>query len=154
MISSTNVNRRLVDFNQLLKDVISLLDKKTKGKQIELQFEKSIDLPWIKCDPIQMKQVMINLVTNSIEAIKNGGLVKVHASRNESNLLIKVIDDGIGMKEERVERLGEPYFRTHEKGTGVGLMYCFQVVKKHDGMIVIESEENKGTTVEISLPCN
>ena len=65
---------------------------------------------------------------------------------------IKIIDNGMGISEERLKRLGEPFYSNKEKGTGLGLMLCFRIVKQHNGSITIKSTENQGTTVEVRFP--
>ena len=100
----------------------------------------------------QIKQVFINIIKNSIEAIPNGGFVKIEGYVEDGNLLIKIIDNGIGISKERIKRLGEPYYCNKEKGTGLGLMLCYKIVRQHNGSIIVKSKENHGTTVEVRLP--
>ena len=142
-----------VDIYQLLVKVKSSLAHLLEEKKVEMVFEKEAEMTLIKCDPVQMKQVFINLVTNSIEAIEMNGLVKLQVRKKGTDLVIRVIDNGVGMKEDRIERLGEPYFSLKEKGTGLGLMLCHHIVWQHNGTMLITSEENVGTIVEVIIPC-
>ncbi|WP_227937274.1 EAL domain-containing protein [Alkalihalobacillus deserti] len=152
-ISKPPINQKdAVDIDMLLQDVKSSLAHLAKEKRVEIYLEEAADFPQVKCDPVQIKQVFMNLVTNSIEASQNGGLIKLRVSNSGSNLLIKVVDHGVGMKEERLGRLGEPFFSIKEKGTGLGLMLCHRIIWQHNGTISIASEENKGTTVVVRLP--
>ena len=118
--------------------------------QISQQIEPNI--PPIMCDPNQLKQVFINLIKNSIEAMPNGGPMNIQAIKEGPNVLISIMDSGIGINEERLRKLGEPFFSNKEKGTGLGLMLCFRIINQHKGSITFKSKENQGTTVEVRLP--
>ncbi|MBO1515266.1 ATP-binding protein [Metabacillus sp. BG109] len=92
---------------------------------------------------------------NSIEAMPNGGEITVNLKRTAPNALsIIILDQGIGIPTEQIQKLGEPFFTTKEEGTGLGLMVCFKIIENHGGTINISSEPNKGTSVEVSLPIN
>jgi diguanylate cyclase (GGDEF)-like protein/PAS domain S-box-containing protein len=141
-----------VNISLLLKDVEILLHSEANLRNVELDHKFEENIPNIMCDPNQIKQVFINLVKNSIEAIPNGGKVTIHAAKEHSNLLIKVIDNGEGISEDRLDKIGQPFYSTKEKGNGLGLMFCFRIIKQHKGTITVKSEKNKGTTVEVRLP--
>jgi PAS domain S-box-containing protein len=139
----------------LLKEVETLLDSELHLKNLEFVTEIEPNIPFILCDANQIKQVLLNLCKNSIEALdKNkNGVIKLHASiENNKQLLIKVIDNGVGISAERLKRLGEPFYSNKEKGTGLGLMICFRIIKEHNGTIIFNSAKNQGTTVNIRLP--
>ncbi|HDR8055035.1 TPA: GHKL domain-containing protein, partial [Bacillus cereus] len=100
-----------------------------------------------------LKQVFINILQNSIEAMPNGGEISIHIKEiNDDGVIIHVIDEGIGIPEERIKRLGEPFYSTKEKGTGIGLMLSYKIIESHQGTISIMSEVGVGTTVTIYLP--
>lgn len=118
-----------------------------------LNFKIEPSIPIIRCDENQIKQELINICKNSIEAIDNTqGIIEIGCMSNEENLLIKISDNGVGISEERIKRLGEPFFSNKEKGTGLGLMLCLRIIRQHKGTIVFTSKENQGTTVKITLP--
>ena len=146
------IKLRVVDVNTLLKDVERLLESEANLRNVQIFKEIEENIRHIKCDPNQVKQVIINLVKNSIEAISSGGQIKINVSTEGSNLVIQVIDNGVGISEDRLPKLGEPFFSNKEKGTGLGLMLCFRIIREHKGTITIKSEENIGTTVEVKLP--
>ena len=101
----------------------------------------------------QMKQVLINLVKNSIEAISNNGKIHITCSIDPKDIiLIKIIDNGVGMEKQVVERIFDPFFSTKVNGTGLGMMISEKIISEHGGTIAIESEKGKGTTVTIQLP--
>jgi PAS domain S-box-containing protein len=140
------------DLGKVVKDVETLLESEAhlQNVQISHQFEPSISQVW--CDTNQIKQVFINLIKNSIEAIPNGGYVNIQAIKEGPNILIKIIDNGVGIDEKRIKKLGEPFFSNKEKGTGLGLMLCLRIISQHKGTITFISEKNQGTTVEVRLP--
>lgn len=107
----------------------------------------------IEGDRQKLKQCLVNLMKNAIEAMDQGGLLKVKVTVSNTHSVIRIKDSGQGMSEEQINRIGEPYYSTKgEKGTGLGLMVVFSIVKAMDGTIHVESEIGKGTTFEITLP--
>jgi two-component system, sporulation sensor kinase E len=141
------------DLQKLLMDVISLLNTEASlyNVQIESLFPKN-DI-WIECEPNQLKQLFINLIKNSIEASQNGGTVSIILEQIEnSHVLISIKDNGCGISKERLEKIGEPFYSSKEKGTGLGLTVSFKIVQSHQGNIQFDSQKNQGTSVQISLP--
>ncbi|WP_100407013.1 EAL domain-containing protein [Bacillus solitudinis] len=147
------LQQKRVNIKCLIDNVKEQIDvKDLKRNNIDIHQVIEPDLPLISCDSAQLKKVILHLVTNSIEAIAGRGLVCIHVKIEHSNLLIKVTDNGIGMSKERLTHLGTPFFCTKEKGTGLGLMLCQQIIWQHKGLLHIKSKENKGTIVEVRLP--
>jgi signal transduction histidine kinase len=104
-------------------------------------------------DPTQIKQVILNILLNAIDAMPKGGNIYISAKAIESNNIeICITDEGIGISKENLKNIFNPFFTTKDEGTGLGLGICHQIIKNHKGLIGIESEENKGTTVRIKLP--
>lgn len=99
-----------------------------------------------------MKQVFINIIKNSIEAIINQGEIIVTLAEEEGSAVIQFRDTGIGMSKERIEQVGTPFYSTKEAGTGLGLAVCFKIIECHQGQIEFESEKGKGTLVTVSMP--
>jgi two-component system, sporulation sensor kinase A len=141
------------EIKKLIHDVVTLINTQAIMTNIEISVEYDSDLPIIVCEENQLKQVFINLLKNAIEAMPNGGKIQVEVRvKEEDKVSIFIIDHGTGIPEERIPRLGEPFYSTKEKGTGLGLMTCFKIIEKHDGEIKITSKINEGTTVEVILP--
>lgn len=103
-------------------------------------------------DPEKLSQVLINLIKNGIEAMPDGGTIEIVSSLVHQDVQIQVIDSGIGMSAEEVSRIGDPYFSTKEKGTGLGLMVSFRIIQSMQGNVQVKSEKGKGTQFTISLP--
>ncbi|MEH7238175.1 ATP-binding protein [Bacillus sp. JJ1562] len=143
-----------VNIPSLLKEIDTLMKSEATLKNVEIIIEIDQDIPLVMCDANQVKQVLLNLCKNSIEATdaNKKGLLKITAHIEDNNqLCIQVIDNGVGISEERLKRLGEPFYSNKEKGTGLGLMLCFRIIKEHKGTITFDSLENQGTTVKIRL---
>lgn len=140
------------DLNSILQDVTTLFQSESHLKNVQIYQKNDVTLPQIICDRNQVKQVFINLIRNSMEAIVHEGIIKIAGSIEKENVLIKIIDNGIGISEERLKRLGEPFYSNKEKGTGLGLMLCFRIIRQHNGTIFVKSTENQGTTVEVRFP--
>ncbi|MBM7704269.1 PAS domain-containing sensor histidine kinase [Metabacillus iocasae] len=146
------MNFRQKDVSTLLKDVMTLLDTQAILNNVSLVSTFEPDLPLIRCDENQLKQVFINILKNAIEAMGTGGDIHIHAKKTENGVVIQFVDQGTGISPERLTRLGEPFYSTKEKGTGLGLMVSFKIIESHHGEINIKSELNKGTTVELFFP--
>ncbi|GAA3312435.1 hypothetical protein GCM10020331_000140 [Ectobacillus funiculus] len=87
-----------------------------------------------------------------MEAMSSGGVIKIECKKNIMNSVFVFIDEGSGISEENLKRLGEPFFTTKENGTGLGLMVSFKIIQEHGGTIQIKSQLGRGSTFEIKLP--
>lgn len=141
------------DIVYVLQDVIMLLDTQAIMKNVEIVTAFDLDIPNITCVENQLKQVFINILKNGIEAMPDGGRLTVSVERQDAfNIRLQFIDEGCGIPEDKIPKLGEPFYSTKEKGTGLGLMVSFKIIENHRGTISIKSELGKGTNVEIVLP--
>ena len=124
----------------------------TNFNNIEVFYEEIDEPVIIKANDAQIKQVFINIIKNSIEAIDERGKINIHVRVLENEAVLMVADNGIGMDPERLERIGELFYSTKEKGTGIGLAVCQKIIHRHNGEISFKSEKNKGTIVTIRIP--
>lgn len=137
----------------LLKQVIEQFNEKAILNHVEIVQEYDIDTPTIYCDGNQIKQVFMHILQNAVEAMPNEGIIKIQLFKHGSNdIIIRFIDHGVGISEERMKKVGEPFYSTKEKGTGLGLMVCYKIIQEHGGTIDIKSAINQGTTVDVILP--
>ncbi|RXT05650.1 PAS domain S-box protein [Ammoniphilus sp. CFH 90114] len=140
------------DIRSLIAQVITLLDTQAILKNVEIVTEVHSEFTHLPCDENQLKQVFINFIKNAIEAMPTGGKLLIQIqSTNREILFIRFIDEGIGMPEEVLAKLGQPFFTTKDKGTGLGYMISKKIIENHFGEVHIRSELNKGTTIEISF---
>jgi two-component system, sporulation sensor kinase A len=108
---------------------------------------------FITCEKNQIKQVFLNIFKNAMEAMPKGGNIDIKLQKGiDGECIISVKDEGCGIPEELLPRLGEPFYTLKEKGTGLGLMICHKIIKQHNGTISYHSKLNNGTLVEIKLP--
>ncbi|KAB2331375.1 PAS domain-containing sensor histidine kinase [Bacillus mesophilum] len=143
-----------VDLRALLERVCILMESQMHLHNIEVELKCEEDVvTLINCNENQIKQIFINFLKNAIEAMPNGGQVIIMADNiDEDSVLFRIIDQGIGIPEDKLERIGEPFYTTKERGTGLGLMVCRKIIEDHQGSLNITSRLNKGTTVEVLLP--
>lgn len=138
---------------QIMRDTIDLLNAQANLSNVQMQLDLIDDIPPIYCEPNQLKQVFINILKNAIEVMPDGGNIFVTIKAlDQDHVLISLKDEGIGMTEDKLKRLGEPFYTTKERGTGLGLMVSYKIIEEHQGEIMVESEEGKGTVFHITLP--
>ncbi|MEC2072677.1 ATP-binding protein [Alkalihalophilus marmarensis] len=138
--------------SKIIQEVKTLLETEAilKGNEIITSFQKSDEL-FIYCEETKMKQVFVNLIKNAIEATTNGHIFITTKLRGE-NVEISIQDQGCGISESILKKVGEPFFTTKETGTGLGLLICDKIIDTHNGSRSIESTKNVGTTYTIVLP--
>ncbi|MGM0900758.1 MAG: PAS domain S-box protein [Bacillota bacterium] len=141
-----------ISIESILSGFIPLVETQAKMSNIDIIMEIEENLPDIYCDGNQIKQVFLNVIKNAMESMPSGGQITFTIKKNEDHVQILIKDQGCGIPPERLKRIGEPFYSTKEKGTGLGLMIIFNLIKEHKGSIDIQSELNKGTQVEICLP--
>lgn len=137
---------------KIINNVILLLEPQSNLKNIQLASyinDNEID---INCDENQLKQVFINILKNAMESMPNGGNVHVKINTYNDHISIQFKDEGCGIPEEHLERLGEPFYTTKADGTGLGLLITKKIIQNHNGQLIVKSEVDKGTLVEILLP--
>lgn len=141
------------DIKILVQDIVTLINTQAIMNNIQILVEFEPDIPIIVCEENQLKQVFINILKNAIEAMPKGGIIQVKGVVKEKHKVsLYFIDQGSGIPEDRLPTLGEPFYTTKEKGTGLGLMTSYRIIENHDGELKISSKVNEGTTIEIILP--
>ncbi len=140
------------DLQGILHDVISLLKTEASLHNIQIEFQVLSHPVMIECEPNQLKQLFINIVKNAIEASAAGDVVNITLQSADNNITVVVKDQGVGISKELLERIGEPFYSSKEKGTGLGMTVSFKIVQSHNGTIKFRSEPDKGTEVIVQLP--
>ncbi|MFH1094473.1 MAG: ATP-binding protein [Candidatus Omnitrophota bacterium] len=125
-----------------------------QGSFNNIKIEKNIfgDLPLLNFDPLQIRQVFLNLFINSAEAMIGGGTLSIKISQKAECVIAEVSDTGGGIEKSHLEKLFEPFFSTKVKGVGLGLAIAKEIIENHKGMIDVESKLGYGTTFTICLP--
>ncbi|WP_312092919.1 ATP-binding protein [Niallia sp.] len=141
------------DIRNIIEDVVTLIHTQLSLHNIQIKELYAWDMPMILCEEKRLKQVFINLLQNAIEAMPKGGHISIRGtSIGDGNISIEIIDQGVGIPNERISTLGEPFYTTKEKGTGLGLMTCYKIIESHNGKLSFQSEVNKGTKATIIFP--
>jgi signal transduction histidine kinase len=139
--------------NEIINYTLSITKQQAEIQGIRMETMIDEQIPAIDCDEKQLKQVFINLIKNAIEAMPDGGTLKIKSeSSNEKNICITVEDEGYGIMEADLQNLGVPFYTTKKDGTGLGLMVTNQIIKDHNGSLKIESKRGLGTKVIVTLP--
>ncbi|MEH7307527.1 ATP-binding protein [Neobacillus drentensis] len=138
---------------ELIEGTLELLAPEALMSNIQFKLDFEESAYFIICEKNQLKQVFLNILKNAMEAMKDGGEIHITLQRGaEDECIISVQDQGCGIPEELLPRLGEPFYTLKEKGTGLGLMISHKIIKQHQGSITFSSNEKAGTLVEIKLP--
>lgn len=151
-VRPTALDRHPDAINQVIEESIQVLRPEIQDRDILLETDFSTDLPLIEIDRNRMKQVFYNLIKNSIQATRKGGILKIATGANDTHLLIAFMDNGVGIPAENIARLSEPFFTTKPQGTGLGLLIVRRIMREHGGELQIDSKEGVGTTIRLLLP--
>ncbi len=152
----SRVSKAPASLPELIREVAVIMAPRAYAAHVRLLTDVRDNLPTMMIDKDQIKQMLLNLVGNAIDAIPEEGDVslRAHLAPGDGRVAIEVSDTGVGIPEENLTKLFTPFFTTKEmgKGTGLGLAIAYGIVKMHSGDICAQSEEGKGTTFTISLP--
>jgi signal transduction histidine kinase len=143
------------DINDLLKECGSLIEGRKGFRNVTFEYIPAPDLPTVRTEPEKIRQILVNLIFNAVDAISDeGGTVSLRSRICENSIEIEVADTGSGIPEEILDRIFDPFFTTKEpgKGTGLGLAVCLGLVESIGGSIAIRSSEGQGTTATVKLP--
>ncbi|MGE7662613.1 ATP-binding protein [Peribacillus sp. NPDC097197] len=144
-------NIEVIQLNQEIQKTSDLLTSFANNRNIGFQLRFKEDLI-IKINPIELKQLLVNIMKNGIESMNNPGFIIVETSQERDMAKIKITDTGIGLSKEQLEIIGTPFYSLKDRGTGIGLTVCYTIAQKYKGKIVVESQVNKGTSFIIYFP--
>ena len=138
--------------NMIVEEAVRFFAPEIQDRDIVVEQELRSDLPLLRLDRDQMKQAFYNVIKNSLEAMKRGGILRIRTDRDDTHVLVSFVDTGSGMSAGNLSRVFESYFTTKPSGTGLGLLIVRRIVREHGGELSIESSEGKGLTLTIRLP--
>ncbi|MBM7604327.1 PAS domain S-box-containing protein [Metabacillus crassostreae] len=151
--SHIETKREKNKIHHLIMDVINLLRNSTEHLNIEFSLNGDENLQPINSNEQQIKQALQHVMSNAIEAMPAGGIVNIDFGlENSEYIYIIISDSGVGIPEDRIAKLGEPYYSNKEKGSGLGLMISYRIIQNHQGQIHFKSQLDIGTSVKILLP--
>lgn len=146
----TDIHPAPTDMGRLVDDILRLLAQDAGLRGVELRREGSSVFAWI--DPDRLRQAVLNVCLNAVEAMQDGGFLLLRLSADENQVRLDVVDNGPGIPPELLSRVFDPYFTTKSQGTGLGLVIVMNIVEAHSGTVHVASEPGGGTTVHFSLP--
>lgn len=139
----------------IMNDTVVLLDSEANIHNVQMVTRLDPGIPPLRCESNQLKQVLVNVMKNGMEAMPDGGELTLELIReSEQMILIRISDQGVGIPEEDLARLGEPFFTRKAEGNGLGLMISQQIIQHHNGNMQYSSKLNEGTCVEMRIPLN
>lgn len=150
--SKIKIDKEIIDINMLLEDIEEDLQLLINSRDIEFNCRKISDEVYVEGDYNRLKQVFVNMVKNSLEAIDGEGKIEIVTHVLKGQYYIEIVDDGCGMDEETLSKVKEMFFTTKVKGSGLGVSLSNEIIKAHQGSIDYFSKEGKGTKVVVKLP--
>ncbi|MEN6411533.1 MAG: ATP-binding protein [Veillonellales bacterium] len=136
------------NLNEMIREIYPLLQADALRNNCEIHISFA-DTPNVLADQNCIRQLVLNMVRNGLDAMPGGGVIDISTEVADSKVLLSIRDHGIGISPEIKEKLGTPFFTTKEKGTGLGLAVCYRIVQRHGASITVESEPGQGTVFEI-----
>ena len=146
------INLQLEDLNEIVSNLSDFLESEIERANIQLQLDLDSDLPEAKIDEGKLRLVGINLVRNALEAMPQGGILRISTRHTSGQVEFQVADTGVGMNDEQLESAFQPFYSTKSGGTGLGLPYAQEIVHEHGGYIRCESKLDQGTTFTVVIP--
>jgi two-component system NtrC family sensor kinase len=141
------------DVNDLIENILALVHKRLQHSKVAVETELAADLPTVYAVRDHIKQVLLNLFLNALEAMPQGGTLQIRtASADRRWVTVAIQDNGMGIQPQDVAHLFDPFYTTKPKGTGLGLSISYDIVAQHGGEILVDSEPGKGATFTIRLP--
>lgn len=143
---------KLAALNEVVLKTLELLQPELENRGLHVKTRLARQLPITPIDPVQIQQVLVNLVKNAMQAMTKTGTLTLQTGEGADGVWVSVGDTGGGIPQEQINRIFEPFFTTKEKGSGLGLMIVQRIVRAHGGRIELESQVGRGTTFRIWLP--
>ncbi|NNG07748.1 MAG: PAS domain S-box protein, partial [Desulfobacteraceae bacterium] len=144
--------KRHADINSVLADVLEIMSGVCSPEKYEFKKFLSSEVAEINCDPDKLKQVFINVISNGLEAMTDGGTISISTETLPDGIEVRIVDQGSGIPEEDLEHIFEPFYTTRERGSGLGLSISYKIVEAHGGEIWADSSPGEGASFIIQLP--
>lgn len=151
-----DLNFSEVRLDSILQHLVSLVRGEADEKKISIQTDFPLPTPILRADETQIMQVFLNIIINAIQAMPEGGKIQIRVRNRTSAgrewVDVSFADSGVGIGEEKMEKIFEPFFSTRKGGTGLGLAIAHRIIEDHGGLIHVESRVGEGTTFTVQLP--
>jgi len=139
---------------RVIDGIIALAGHSAQEKGIRLRKDVPATVPAFECDPEQIKQVILNLTINAVQAMTGAGEIVLAARQHDSSVAISVRDQGPGISDEDLDKIFNPFYTTKDTGTGLGLSVVYQIVNQHGGVVMAERNPEGGMTFSLTIPLN
>jgi signal transduction histidine kinase len=146
------LDRSMEDIERLIEECLAVVENATHEKSVQIQRQSSSNLPLISVDAMRMKQVIINLVINAIQASPDCEIVIVRSHYKDEYLAIDIADHGCGIPSEKREEIFYPFVSTKKEGTGLGLAIVKKIIEAHRGQVKIFDNPERGVTFRVLIP--
>jgi PAS domain S-box-containing protein len=151
-IRPARLETSLEDVNALVRECADFLKPEIDDRNILVELELSPTLPLLEVDRTQIKQAFYNVIKNAFQAMRTGGILRIHSEHDDRIVSITFADTGGGISQDNMSKIFEPYFTTKAAGSGLGLLIVRRIVREHGGEIELMSNEGQGLTLTIRLP--
>ncbi len=148
----TDIRPRLIGMRRLVEDTLRLIGQDAASRGVAVRFDASPSLPEVAIDPDRMRQVILNLCLNALEAMPDGGELSLSLQPDAEALRLEIRDSGMGIAPDALPHIFDPYFTTKGQGTGLGLATVHKIIEAHGGSISVASEPGQGAAFRILLP--
>lgn len=146
------IRKEAVDLNRLLEELVDFFAPQAQLSRVQMRFTPRSGPLVVRIDPRLIKQMVLNLMINALQAMQSGGELMLSAEQNGNDAVIDVIDTGTGISADAVGKIFQAYYSTKKGGTGLGLAMSQRIVEEHGGTITVTSEAGKGTDFKVRLP--
>jgi two-component system sensor histidine kinase HydH len=146
------LNLAQVDLAVLINETVALARREMAEKGVQIEVSVPEKLPSLRLDAPRIRQALLNLLLNAVQAMPRGGRIHVAVASTKKYVQLNVVDSGIGISKQQLGKIFEPFYTTKEKGSGLGLAMVTKIIEDHDGQIRVQSEPDKGTNFSLLLP--
>ncbi len=148
-----------IDIHEILMEIVYLESMSKQGRNIQFKQNYDVTIPPIQGDRNSLKQVFLNLIKNASEASDDNGQIEIstrwiteHKLKGQNTMAVEIKDSGTGIPRESLEKIFSPFYTTKKDGSGLGLFLAYQIIAKHGGTVIVNSELREGTTFKVFLP--
>lgn len=156
MLSFGNVTKlnsfTAININDIIENCVQVVNRQKSLKEISIITNFDYSIPLLNASNSSMQQLIINILINSVEAVRENGVVEVSTMQSAQSILIKIKDNGVGLSPKEIDSIFIPYYTTKPSGTGLGMFLVKRILEQYDGKINIESSKGLGTEITITLP--
>ncbi|MDR2370648.1 MAG: PAS domain-containing protein [Treponema sp.] len=147
-----DIEPREGSINSIIAELVEFVGPELEQSHITCVLELAENIPRLRLDERFMKQALLNLIKNAQAAMGDSGVLTIRTEEKGGEVLVSICDTGVGISEDNISKIFEPYFTTKETGSGLGLTLVFKIIKEHQGEISVKSREGKASGFNISLP--